>query len=128
MAHWAQIDENNMVTNVVVMDNEHADGREGYSWLVATLGGRWAKTSYNTHAGEHLLGGAPLRKNYATIGGTYDEARDAFIPPKGDGLDSWILNEETCQWEAPIPKPDDGGDYVWDEEAGDWVEVTDETF
>lgn len=99
MAHWAEIDENNIVLRITVGNNEEAD--EGYQWLINNLGGRWIKTSYNTIGGVHLLGGTPFRKNYAGIGWTYDEERDAFIPPKPDGV-GWILNEETCLWENPI--------------------------
>ncbi len=99
MAHWAEVDENNIVLRITVGNNEEAD--EGYQWLINNLGGRWIKTSYNTIGGVHLLGGTPFRKNYAGIGWTYDEERDAFIPPKPDGV-GWILNEETCLWENPI--------------------------
>ena len=99
MAHWAEVDENNIVLRITVGNNEEAD--EGYQWLINNLGGRWIKTSYNTIGGVHLLGGTPFRKNYAGIGWTYDEERDAFIPPKPDGV-GWILNEETCFWENPI--------------------------
>lgn len=99
MAHWAQVNENNIVIQVVVTSNEEFD--EGYQWLVDNLGGRWIKTSYNTFGGTHKLGGIPLRKNYAGIGYTYDEVRDAFIEPKPEGF-GWVLNEETCLWENPI--------------------------
>lgn len=119
MAHFAEIDENNIVLRVLVTDNNLED--EGYSWLISKLGGRWIKTSYNTFAGQHKTGGTPLRKNYAGISFTYDEQRDAFIPPKD--FNSWVLNEETCQWEAPVPYPTDGKVYGWNEELGDWVEV-----
>lgn len=96
MAHWAKIDENNTVTQVVVGPNDEAD--EGYSWVIGVFGGRWVKTSYNTHGGVHTLGGTPLRKNYAGIGYTYDEEKDAFIPPMPEH-GTWALNEETCLWE-----------------------------
>lgn len=109
MSHWAEIDENNMVTRVLVGSNDDPD--EGYQWLVDNLGGTWKKTSYNTIGGIHTLGGIPFRKNYAGIGYTWDEARDAFIPPMPsttipDPLDenatievTWVLNEDTCLWE-----------------------------
>lgn len=97
MSHWAELDENNVVLRVTVGSNEEPD--EGYQWLLDNLGGTWVKTSYNTRGGEHLFGGTPFRKNYAGIGFTYDEARDAFIPPKPG--DDWILNEDTCLWELP---------------------------
>lgn len=118
MAHWAEIDENDIVVRVLVMDNDHPDGQEGYTWLTQTLGGTWLKTSYNTIGGVHLEGGEPLRKNFAGIGYTYDNLRDAFISPKP--FESWILNEETCQWEAPIEYPTDGADYQWNESIVNW--------
>lgn len=121
MAHWAEIDENNIVLRVTVGSNDDAD--EGYQWLIDNLGGRWIKTSYNTQGGVHSLGGTPLRKNYAGIGYTYDETRDAFIPPKPEGFNSWVVNDDTCQWEAPIPYPTDGKTYSWDEATTSWVEV-----
>lgn len=128
MAHFAEIDENNIVIRVLVTDNNASN--EGYDWLVENLGGRWVQTSYNTIAGKHTLGGTPFRKNYAGIGFFYDEARDAFIPPKS--FASWILDEETCLWIPPIPMPsnakksleDDGKIYTWDESVTNWVEVT----
>lgn len=104
MAHFAEIDENNIVLRVLVTDNNEPD--EGYQWLIDNLGGTWVKTSYNTRDGVHLLGGTPFRKNYAIPGSTYDEERDAFIPAKppllvrGDGKSvDWVLNEETCNWD-----------------------------
>ena len=109
MAHWAELDQNNIVTRVLVGSNEDPD--EGYQWLIDNLGGTWVKTSYNTLAGVHNNGGIPLRKNYAGIGYTYDEVRDAFIPPmppttipdmENEGQTkeiSWALNEDTCNWD-----------------------------
>ena len=88
MAHWAEIDNDNKVIRVLVGDNNDPAGDEGYKWLVDNLGGRWIKTSYNSN----------IRKNFAGIEFTYDEQRDAFIPPKPEEGD-WILNEETCLWE-----------------------------
>jgi hypothetical protein len=98
MSHWAEIDKDNLVIRVTVGSNEDHD--EGYQWLIDNLGGTWVKTSYNTHGGVHKLGGTPLRKNYAGIGFTYDESRDAFIPPISvvEGKE-FVLNEETCLWE-----------------------------
>jgi hypothetical protein len=119
MAHWAELDNNNIVLRVLVGNNDEPD--EGLVWLEKNLGGRWEKTSYNTVGGVHLNGGTPYRKNYAGVGYTFDETRDAFIPPKP--LSSWILNEETCLWEPPIPKPSEGVWY-WNEESVSWVEVT----
>jgi len=106
MAHFAEIDENNIVIRVLVTDNNSTN--EGYDWLVETFGGRWFKTSYN----------ATIRRHFAGIGYTYDENRDAFIPPKP--FESWVLNEETCQWTAPEPYPTDGLGYYWDEISQSW--------
>lgn len=119
MAHFAEIDENNIVLRVVVTDNNKPD--EGHGWLVRALGGTWVKTSYNTNAGVHRLGGEPFRKNFAGIGYTFDADRDAFIPPKP--YESWVLDEETCLWESPVPYPEDGLVYEWDEATVDWVAV-----
>jgi hypothetical protein len=119
MSRWAEIDENNIVTRVLVVDNNEPD--EGYQWLIDNLGGTWIKTSFNTYAGVHELGGTPLRKNYASVGMTYDQERDAFIRPKP--FESWILNEETCLWNAPVSYPTDGKTYEWDEETTSWVEI-----
>lgn len=118
MAHFAEIDENNIVVRVLVVDDLHED--RGQEFLAEDLGfgGRWIKTSYNTLGGQHKNGGTPLRKNYAGIGYTYDEQRDAFIPPKD--FPSWILNEDTCWWECPIPYPQDGNTYFWNEENQSW--------
>ena len=95
MAHWAEIDENNIVLRVTVGSNDEPD--EGYQWLIDNLGGTWVKTSYNTIEGKHRFGGTPFRKNHAGIGWTYDEERDAFIPPKPEE-GNWELDEETCLW------------------------------
>lgn len=87
MAHWAEIDKNNIVLRVTVGNNNEPD--EGYQWLIDNLGGTWIKTSFNNN----------IRKNFAGIGHTYDPVRDAFIPPKP--YETWVLNEDTCQWEKP---------------------------
>ena len=123
MSHFAKLGANNVVTFVTVGRQED-DGRE--QELCERTGDVYRQTSYNTRGGVHYTDGVPsddqtkaLRFNYAGIGFTYDEARDAFIPPKP--YDSWVLDEGTCLWVAPVPMPDDGADYVWDEEAGDWV-------
>ena len=96
MSHWAEIDESNIVLRVIVGDNEDTNGDEGYAFITENLGGTWIKTSYNTLHGVHTLGGTPFRKNYAGIDYTYDEERDAFIPPKPEG--NWELDEEICDW------------------------------
>lgn len=121
MAHFAEIDENNIVLRVLVVDDLHE--ADGHNFLSQTLGlgGTWVKTSYNTQAGTHLSNGTPFRKNFAGVGYTYDLERDAFIPPKE--FESWILNEDTCLWEAPTPKPTDGKFYSWNEEDLAWEEV-----
>lgn len=116
MSHWAEIDENNIVLRVLVGNNEEPD--EGYQWLIDNLGGRWIKTSFNTICGVHKLGGIPLRKNYAGIGFTYDETRDAFIPP--NTYRGWILDEDTCIWRSPIEYPNDGNHYLWNNETMNW--------
>jgi hypothetical protein len=97
MAHFAEINENNIVIRVLVVPDEQQ--ARGQDFLANDLGlsGKWIQTSYNTRGGVHTLGGTHLRKNYAGIGYTYDESRDAFIPPKPEG--NWSLNEETCLWE-----------------------------
>ena len=133
MSHFAKLNENNIVTFVTVGRQED-DGLEAE--LTARTGDVYRQTSYNTHGGVHYNPetGEPsedqtkaLRKNYAGIGFTYDEARDAFIPPKP--FESWVLDEDTCLWEAPVPMPEETDaegnpvPYVWDEEAGDWVEA-----
>ena len=120
MSHFAKLDENNLVTFVTVGRQED-DGLEAE--LCERTGDVYLQTSYNTSGGVHSLGGTPLRKNYAGIGFTYDENRDAFIPPQPYA--SWVLDEDTCLWVAPIAYPAEGV-LTWDEQAGDWVEVTDE--
>ena len=116
MAHFAKLDENNIVTDVVVVGDEYA---ETYAEVRESHGEKYVQTSYNTYGGVHVSGGTPLRKNYAMVGGMYDEERDAFLPIKN--FDSWVLNEETCCWEAPVEKPDDGAYYLWDEDTISWV-------
>ena len=111
MAHWAELDDNNVVLRVLVGDNNDPNNDEGYQWLIDNLGGTWVKTSYNGN----------IRKNYAGVGFYFDEVRDAFIAPKP--FDSWTLDEPTCVWKAPIPKPTDGKMYVWNEEDISWNEM-----
>jgi hypothetical protein len=122
MAHFAQLNEENLVTQVIVVANQDTadqDGVEneaiGIEFCTNLLGGRWVQTSYN----------ANIRKNYAGVGYKYDATLDAFIPPQP--FESWTLNEETAQWEAPIPYPDDGKRYSWDEATTSWVEIVEET-
>lgn len=106
MAHFAKIDEFNIVTQVIVVNNDNAITEQQGQEFIVSLGleGTWKQTSYNTVAGVHILGGTPFRKNYAGIGFTYDEARDAFIPPKPKDDGEYILNEETCIWDSVVQK------------------------
>ena len=108
MSHWAEIDENNIVTRVLVGNNSEPDEGEAF---MNSLGGTWVKTSYN----------GTIRKNYAGIGYSYDAERDAFIAPKP--YDSWTLDEDTCRWEAPVAYPTDGKLYAWNEDNTNWEEV-----
>jgi hypothetical protein len=120
MAHYAQLDSNNVVTQVIVIDNKdtadvHGTEKEyiGAAFCERLFGGTWKQTSYNGN----------IRKNYAGIGYTFDSGRDAFIPPKP--FASWVFIEETCQWKAPVDMPNDDKKYSWDESTTSWVEVTD---
>ena len=115
MAHFAELNENNIVTNVIVVNNESIDAvneeETGIAFLLQITGhDRWKQTSYNNS----------IRKNYAGIGYFYDESKDAFIEPKP--FESWILDEATCQWNSPIEKPDGPTIYLWDEATTSWVE------
>ncbi len=113
MAHYAFLDDNNIVTDVIVGadENELIEGKAPEVWYGESRGQRCIRTSYNGN----------IRKNYASIGFSYDEERDAFIPPKR--FDSWSLNEETCRWEPPVEYPTDGMIYRWNEETQTWEEV-----
>jgi hypothetical protein len=119
MAHYAFLDENNIVTEVIVGKEEGEDGADWEADYGAFRGQTCKRTSYNTHGGVHSGGGTPYRKNYAGIGFTFDAGRDAFIPPKPYA--SWLLDEDTCLWNAPVPYPDDGNRYQWDEDSLSWV-------
>ena len=111
MAHFAKVN-NGIVEQVIVAEPEF------FNTFVDSSPGQWIQTSYNTYGGVHTLGGTPLRKNYAGIGYTYDAQKDAFIPPKP--FPSWVLNEDTCLWEAPVAYPDDGENYIWNETTTSW--------
>jgi len=116
MAHYVFLDENNIVTEVITgKDEGNFDWEQQYGSVRGQL---CKRTSYNTQGGVHQLGGTSFRKNYAGIGHTYDEERDAFIAPQP--YPSWILNEDTCQWEVPTPMPDDGKEYEWNESTISW--------
>lgn len=119
MAHYAFLDENNKVTDVIVGKDENEDGVDWEAHYGAFRGQTCKRTSYNTFGGVHSNGGTPYRKNYAGIGYTYDAGRDAFIPSKPYA--SWLLNEDTCLWIAPVPYPDDGKFYQWDEATLSWI-------
>ena len=115
MAHFAQIDGNGIILRVIVAEQDFIDsGKVGDP-------SSWVLTSYETCAGVHKEGGTPLRKNYAGIGYAYDANLDAFIPPKPHP--SFVLNEEKGQYEAPVPMPNDGKEYEWDEATGNWKEA-----
>ena len=115
MAHFAKVTDGK-VTQVIVAEPEF------FTTFVDSSPGQWIQTSYNTHGGVHANGGTPLRKNYAGIGYSYDAQRDAFIPPKP--FASWILNEQTCLWNAPVSMPTGDKMYTWDEATTNWIEVT----
>jgi hypothetical protein len=108
MAHFAEIDENNIVVRVLVTDNNDPNGDEGYQWLLDNLGGTWVKTSYN----------GKIRKNYAGIGYSYNEVLDSFIAPQP--YPSWKLDKRNSQWKAPVPYPTDGFLYFWSEQELTW--------
>ena len=118
MAHFAELDANNIVLRVIVvhnnelMDNGQESEAKGIAFCQSLFGGTWKQTSYNGN----------IRKNYAGIGFSYDAGRDAFIPPQP--LPSWVLDDATCQWKPPIPEPQDGKVYRWDESTISWIEVT----
>lgn len=119
MAHYAFLDTNNVVTDVIPGKDEGEDGIDWEQHYGEFRGQTCKRTSYNTIGGVHTGGGTPFRKNYAGIGYTYDPQRDAFIPPRP--FASWVLNEESCLWDAPTPMPTDGAMYSWDEATQAWV-------
>ena len=130
MAHFAKLSLESKVISVHSLHNDvlkDANGVEQEALGIDFLNNLhktndvWKQTSYNTRGGVHGLGGTPFRKNYAGIGFTYDETRDAFIPKQP--FNSWTLNEDTCQWEAPVAYPDDGKRYNWNEETTSWDEI-----
>lgn len=126
MAHFAKV-KDGVVTEVIVAEQKFINN------FVDSLPGQWIQTSYNTRGGVHYQPNTntpsddqtkALRKNYAGIGFTYDATRDAFIPPQP--FASWTLNEDSCLWEPPVPKPEDGKLYRWDEDTTTWIEVTED--
>ena len=120
MAHYAFLDNNNIVTEVIIGKDEFEDGINWEEYYGNLRGQVCKRTSYNTRANSHATGGTPFRKNYAGIGYTYNETLDAFIPPKGYA--SWTLNTETGGWEAPVAYPDLNENQIatWNEEALEW--------
>jgi len=112
MAHFAEIDADSIVTRVLVVPDAQENRGQEYLADDLGLGGTWVQTSYN----------ANIRKNYAGIGYTFDSVRDAFIPPKPYA--SWVLNEDTCNWDAPVARPEDDKMHTWDEDTTSWIEVT----
>jgi len=128
MAHYSFLDKNMKVVEVIVGKDENEGIHDWEVYYGSKRGMICKRTSYNTRGGVHYTDGEPsddqskaFRFNYSGIGYTYDEERDAFIPPKP--FESWVLNEDTCLWEAPVAMPDDGEMYRWDEESLDWVAV-----
>lgn len=128
MAHWAEIDENNIVIRVTVGDNNDPAGDEGYQWLIDNLGGTWIKTSFNTRNGKRVnpetneITDEPgFRGNYAGVGYTYNADLDAFIPPKP--FESWIIDQESFSWKSSVEYPNDGSQYIWDEETTSWKQI-----
>jgi hypothetical protein len=121
MAHFSLLDRNNKVIQVIVGPDENSeDGRDWELVYQMQYGYKCKRTSYNTIGNQHINGGVPFRGNYAGIGFTYDENKDAFIPPQP--FPSWELNETTFLWEPPIPMPEDGL-YRWDEETLSWIAI-----
>jgi hypothetical protein len=116
MAYFAKLDSNNVVIQVVKVNNKDIIDNNNIE--------TWKQTSFNTKKGVHALGGTPFRKNYAGIGYTYDESRNAFIPPSSfKPFPSWKFSEESCWYEPPIEYPDDGKYYAWNEETTSWDEI-----
>jgi len=120
MAHYAFLDENNIVTEVIVGidETELIEGLDPETWYGNFRGQTCKRTSYNTYGGQHYSDGIAFRKNYAGVGYLYNSDKDAFIAPKP--FESWILNEEDCTWEAPIPMPTESGPWIWVEEDLNW--------
>ena len=122
MAHFVKLGKGNIVVQGIVVHNNVATTEQAGVDFINNLYGSnniWKQTSYNTIGGIHQLGGTPFRKNFAGIGYTYDQTRDAFIPPRTI-YNSWTLNEETCRWEAPVAYPNDENDYKWNESTQQW--------
>jgi hypothetical protein len=121
MAHYAFINTENIVVEIIVGKNENEGNIDWEDYYGEVRGLTCKRTSYNTHDNTHKLGGTPFRKNYAVIGGVYDFDLDAFYPSKP--FESWELDLDTCVWQPPVPKPNDGLPYEWDEENQKWIGV-----
>ncbi len=126
MAHYAFLDENNIVVQVIpgIDEDQLIEGLSPEQWYENFMGKRCIRTSYNTIGGVHLNGGTPFRKNYGGVGYFYDETKDAFIPPKPEG-EGYVLNQETLLWDSANPYPLDGKKYIWNGETNDWEEIVD---
>jgi len=139
MAHFAQINEDNIVIDIMKISDDYDEETDGQAYIknICMIPGRWLKTSYNTNGGEHRFGGTPFRGNYAMMGGTYDPIRDVFLDKKP--YPSMVLDEETLKWEYPVPLPDmiipppekiltnipgrviaKACNYIWDEKIINW--------
>jgi len=122
MAHYAFLDVDNIVTEVIVGKDENENNIDWELYYTNIKGQTCKRTSFNTIGGAHKNGETPFRKNYAGIGYTYDSIKDAFIPPKP--YDSWVLNEDSCLWDPPVNYPNDGNEYIWNEENKSWDLIT----
>lgn len=135
MSHWARLDENNVVIDVVVGDNNDPNGDEGYQWLIDNIGGRWVKSSYTTRrgirynpeTGEDIPDSVGFRLNHASIGSYYDEVADAFYNPEPYMWKGWVLNKEDGWWYPPTPDPStDEVPYYWDNDTESWLPIPQE--
>ena len=123
MAHFAEVNEENIVVRIIVIPDEEEHRGQEFCAVELGLGGTWLKTSYNTHGGQHKMGGTPYRLNFAVVGGKYVPEIDGFVDPQP--FESWILDETTGLWSPPIPKPEDTEDatYIWDESIINWKPI-----
>lgn len=122
MAHYAILDEQNIVINVIVGTDESSSGIDWEKYYGNLYNSTVKRTSYNTFENTHVNGGTPFRGNFASVGYTYDESLDAFIPPKP--FDSWTLNTDRFDWDPPVPRPVDHNIWVWDEDNQQWNQDT----
>lgn len=122
MAHYALLDDQNKVVQVIVGRDEEELGIDWEEYYSRTTGMLCKRTSYNTYGNQHIRGGIPFRKNFAAVEFIYNEELDAFVPPKP--FESWILDEETCLWQSPVSIPEDDKIYNWDESSLSWIETS----